>query len=56
MSLETIISNHSQYSTKECLNNRIGNDGAYYSNQLTQQGNIPTDDLMCLSIGAKSIC
>ena len=36
---------------KECLNNRIGNDGAYYSNQLTQQGNIPKDDLMCLSIG-----
>ena len=38
-------------STKECLNNRIGNDGAFYSNQLTQQGNIPSDDLMCLSIG-----
>ena len=36
---------------KECLNNRIGNDGAYYSNQLTQQGNNPSDDLMCLSIG-----
>ena len=38
-------------STKECLNNRIGNNGAYYSDQLTQQGNTPTDDLMCLSIG-----
>ena len=37
--------------TKDCLNDRIGNDGAYYSNQLTQQGNIPNDDLMCLSIG-----
>ena len=37
--------------TKECLNNRIGNNGAYYSDQLTQQGNTPTDDLMCLSIG-----
>ena len=36
---------------KECLNDRIGNNGAYYSNQLTQQGNTPTDDLMCLSIG-----
>ena len=35
---------------KECLNDRIGNNGAYYSNQLTQQGNTPTDDLMCLSI------
>ena len=43
--------------TKECLNNRIGNNGAYYSDQLTQQGNTPTDDLMCLSIGpGKSIC
>ena len=36
---------------KECLNNRIGNDGAFYSNQLTQQGNTPTDDLLCLNIG-----
>ena len=36
---------------KECLNNRVGNDGAFYSDQLTQQGNTPTDDLMCLSIG-----
>ena len=38
-------------STKECLNNRVGNDGAFYSNQLTRQGNTPTDDLMCLNIG-----
>tara|TARA_B100000927_G_scaffold180239_1_gene145176 strand:+ start:1000 stop:8520 length:7521 start_codon:yes stop_codon:yes gene_type:complete len=38
-------------STKECLNNRVGNDGAFYSNQLTQQGNVPTDDLMTLNIG-----
>ena len=37
--------------SKECLNNRVGNDGAFYSNQLTQQGNVPTEDLMCLSIG-----
>ena len=36
---------------KEQLNNRIGNDGAYYSSQLTQQGNVPSDDFMCLSIG-----
>ena len=41
-------------STKECLNNRIGNDGAFYSSQLTQQGNIPSDDLMCLSIARKA--
>ena len=38
-------------SPKECLNDRIGNNGAYYSNQLTQQGNTPIEDLMCLSIG-----
>ncbi len=36
---------------KEQLNNRIGNDGAYYSTQLTQQGNTPSNDFMCLSIG-----
>ena len=36
---------------KECLNDRIGNNGSYYATQLTQQGNKPTDDLMCLSIG-----
>ncbi|MBV23250.1 MAG: hypothetical protein CMA53_04040, partial [Euryarchaeota archaeon] len=38
-------------STKECLNNRVGNDGAFYSSQLTQQGNTPTDALMCLNVG-----
>ena len=36
---------------KECLNDRIGNNGSYYATQLTQQGNKPTNDLMCLSIG-----
>ena len=37
--------------SKEQLNNRIGNDGAYYSSQLTQQGNKPSEDFLCLSIG-----
>ena len=37
--------------SKEQLNNRIGNDGAYYSTQLTQQGNNPSDDFMCQAIG-----
>ena len=41
--------------TKEQLNNRVGNDGAYYSSQLTQQGNIPSDDFMCLSIGQERL-
>ena len=36
---------------KESLNNRIGNNGSYYSNQLTQQGNKPVESLMCLSVG-----
>ena len=36
---------------KETLNDRIGNDGAYYSNQTTQQGNIPSKDVVSLSIG-----
>ena len=36
---------------KETLNDRIGNDGSYYSNQTTQQGNIPGEDLVSVSIG-----
>ena len=36
---------------KETLNDRIGNDGSYYSNQTTQQGNIPSEDLVSVSIG-----
>ena len=44
-------------STKESLNNRVGNDGAFYSDQLTQQGNVPTDDLMTLNVESrKSLC
>ena len=35
---------------KESLNNRIGNNGVYYSNQKTKQGNIPSKDLACISI------
>lgn len=35
---------------KESLNNRIGNDGIFSENALTQQGNIPSDDLLCLQI------
>jgi len=35
---------------KESLNNRVGNNGVYYSSQLTQQGNTPTDELACLQV------
>jgi len=35
---------------KESLNDRIGNNGIYYSNQKTKQGNIPSKNLSCISI------
>ena len=38
-------------SVKESLNDRVGNNGAYYSTQITQQGNKPSDALISLSIG-----
>lgn len=33
------------------LNDRLGNDGLYFSNQSTSKGNTPTDDLACLKVG-----
>ena len=35
---------------KESLNNGIGNNGVYRADQLTQQGNTPSDDLLSLQI------
>jgi hypothetical protein len=35
---------------KDSLNDRIGNNGIYYSSQKTKQGNIPSKDLACISI------
>ena len=35
---------------KESLNDRLGNNGIFYSNQKTKQGNVPTSDLACISI------
>ena len=32
------------------LNDKLGNNGLYFSNQLTDQDNIPSDDLMCVKI------
>ena len=32
------------------LNDRLGNDGLYYSNQTTDQGNAPNDNLLCVKI------
>ena len=36
----------------ECLNDRQGNNGVYFSDQTTFDGNTPTDDLACLKISA----
>ena len=39
-----------EITTKECLNDRIGNNGIYYKNQKTNQGNTVSDNLLCLSV------
>ena len=35
---------------KESLNDYLGNNGIYFDTQTTKQGNIPSDNLSCLSI------
>ena len=37
-------------SVKESINNRIGNNGVFSEDQLTKQGNTPSDNLLCLQI------
>jgi len=37
-------------SVSDSLNDRLDNRGIYYSNQNTQQGNTPSDDLMCVTV------
>ena len=37
-----------QFSINNSLNNRIGNDGIFFSNEKTSQGNVPSDKLMCV--------
>jgi hypothetical protein len=32
------------------LNDRLGNDGVFFNTELTEQRNVPTDDLACLKI------
>ena len=34
----------------ESLNDRLGNDGVYLDNEVTDQGNVPSDDLMCVQV------
>jgi len=35
----------------ECLNDEIGNGGVYEESQTTREGNVPSDDLLCLVVG-----
>jgi hypothetical protein len=37
-----------QFSLNNSLNNRLGNDGLFFSNEKTEQNNIPSDNLMCV--------
>ena len=37
-----------QFSLNNSLNNRIGNDGIFFSNEKTSQNKTPSDDLMCV--------
>ncbi len=39
-----------QFSLNNSLNNRIGNDGLFFSNEKTEQGNTPSDNLMCIKL------
>ena len=36
----------------DCLNDGITGDGVYRSNELTEQGNEPVDDLMCVKVSS----
>jgi flagellar basal body rod protein FlgC len=38
-------------SVRECLNDRVLNDGIYFDDQLTLSGNIPSENLMVYEIG-----
>ena len=37
-------------SVHNSLNDRIGNDGLFFSDDITSDGNVPSDDLMCLKL------
>jgi len=39
-----------QISVNNSLNNRIGNDGLFFDNEKTDQGNTPSNDLMCIKL------
>ena len=37
-----------EFSLNNSLNNRLGNDGIYLESEKTNQGNVPSEDLMCI--------
>jgi len=37
-------------SVHNSLNNRLGNNGLFFSNELTEERNVPSEDLMCFKI------
>ena len=39
-----------QISINNSLNNRVGNDGLFFDNEKTDQGNTPSNDLMCVKL------
>ena len=39
-----------QPSIHNSLNDRLGSDGLFFSNELTDEGNTPSDDLMCVKL------
>ena len=39
-----------QFSLNNSLNNRIGNDGLFFDTEKTEQGNTPSNDLMCFKM------
>lgn len=39
-----------QPSIHNSLNDRLGSDGLFFSNEVTDQGNTPSDDLMCFKL------
>jgi hypothetical protein len=39
-----------KFSLNNSLNNRLGNDGIFFDTEKTNQGNTPSDDLLCVKI------
>lgn len=44
------VVNQFEFSLNNSLNNRLGNDGLFFSNEKTDQGSTPSNDLMCIKL------